>query len=62
MVVFLLLILEPGDVVLADRGFDIADDIALHGAKLEIPSFNTMLRYNKECGTSVVDEVVHGIN
>ena len=98
----LLTLLEPGDVVLADRGFDIADDIALHGAKLEIPSFTrgkkqlameevefsrlskvrihvervigllknkytilqsilpvTMLHYNKECGTSVVDEVVH---
>ena len=35
----LLTLLEPGDVVLADRGFDIADDIALHGAKLEIHSF-----------------------
>ena len=35
----LLTRLEPGVVVLADRGFDIADDIALHGAKLEIPSF-----------------------
>ena len=34
-----LQLLEPGDVVLADRGFDIGDDIALHGAKLEIPSF-----------------------
>lgn len=31
--------LEHGDTVLADRGFTIADDIALHGAKLVIPSF-----------------------
>ena len=31
--------LEPGDVVLADRGFTIADDVAVHGAKLEIPAF-----------------------
>ena len=34
-----LRLLEYGDVVLADRGFDIADDIALHGATLFIPSF-----------------------
>ena len=33
-----LRLLEP-DVILADRGFDIGDDIALHGAKLVIPSF-----------------------
>ena len=32
-------LLENGDVVLADRGFDIADDIAVHGASLIIPSF-----------------------
>ena len=31
--------LEHGDTVLADRGFTIADDIALRGAKLVIPSF-----------------------
>ena len=31
--------LEPGDVILADRGFDISDDIALYGAKLVIPAF-----------------------
>ena len=31
--------IEPGDVVLADRGFTIADDLALYGAKLEIPAF-----------------------
>ena len=30
--------LEPGDV-LADCGFTIADDVAVHGAKLEIPAF-----------------------
>lgn len=34
-----LQLLEYGDTVLADRGFDIADDIALHGAKLVIPAF-----------------------
>ena len=36
-----LRLLEPGDIILADQGFDIGDDniIALHGAKLVIPSF-----------------------
>ena len=28
--------IEPGDVILADRGFNIS---AIRGAKLEIPSF-----------------------
>ena len=37
----LLDLLESGDVVLADRGFTISDDLALHGAKLEIPAFTT---------------------
>ena len=31
--------IERGDVILADRGFNIADDLAIRGAKLEIPSF-----------------------
>ena len=31
--------IEPGDVILADRGFTIQDDIAVYGAKLIIPSF-----------------------
>ena len=31
--------IEPGDTILADRGFTIADDIAVHGGKLEIPAF-----------------------
>ena len=31
--------LHPGDVVLADRGFDITDSVALHGATLDIPAF-----------------------
>ena len=34
-----LKLFDFGDVVLADRGFDIGDDIALHGARLEIPAF-----------------------
>ena len=31
--------IEPGDVILADRGFAIQDDIAVYGAKLIISSF-----------------------
>ena len=31
--------LLPGDVVLADRGFDVADSVALQGATLDIPAF-----------------------
>ena len=34
-----LRLLEHGDVVLADRGFDIHENVAIHRAKLEIPSF-----------------------
>uniref|UniRef100_A0A1X7TTH8 DDE Tnp4 domain-containing protein n=1 Tax=Amphimedon queenslandica TaxID=400682 RepID=A0A1X7TTH8_AMPQE len=34
-----LSLLERGDVVLADRGFTISDDVGLVGAKLEIPAF-----------------------
>lgn len=30
--------LEPGDVVLADHSFTIVADVAVHGAKLEIPA------------------------
>ena len=31
--------LNPGDVVLADRGFDIADSVGMMGATLHIPAF-----------------------
>ena len=31
--------IEPGDTILADRGFTISEDLRLYGAKLEIPSF-----------------------
>ena len=31
--------LEPGHIILADRGFNISEDISVYGAKLEIPSF-----------------------
>ena len=32
-------LINPGDVVLADRGFNVQDDIAIKGGKLEIPAF-----------------------
>ena len=32
-------LLEPGDTVLADRGFTIDEDVILHGTKLEMPAF-----------------------
>ena len=32
-------LLDPCDVVLADRGFLLQDDFAIHGARLEIPAF-----------------------
>ena len=32
-------LIEYGDTVLADRGFNISDDLAIHGATLAIPSF-----------------------
>ena len=32
-------LIEPGDIVLADRGFTINEDVAICGAKLEIPAF-----------------------
>lgn len=38
-------LLQPGDVVLADKGFDFADLIALRGARLNIPTF---LRKNQQ--------------
>jgi len=31
--------LNPGDIVLADRGFDIADSVGMMGAELKIPTF-----------------------
>ena len=34
-----LKLIDPGDVIIADRGFDIGDDIAFYGGKLVIPSF-----------------------
>jgi len=32
-------LVEYGDLILADRGFDISEDLGLYGARLEIPAF-----------------------
>ena len=32
-------LIDPGDVILADRGFNVHDDIAIRGGRLEIPAF-----------------------
>ena len=31
--------LLPGDVILANRGFNVADSVSIHGANLDIPAF-----------------------
>ena len=40
----ILQLLEPGDLVLADRGFNIEDDLKFFGATLEIPAFTRSKR------------------
>ena len=35
-----LRLIDHGDVILADRGFDISDDLTIYGARLEIPAFS----------------------
>ena len=32
-------LIQNGDVILADRGFHIADELAIRGARLEMPAF-----------------------
>ena len=32
-------LLQPGDLVLADRGFNIEEDLNFYGAKLAIPAY-----------------------
>ena len=34
-----LYLLEPGDVILADRGFTLHEDFIAHGAKFILPAF-----------------------
>ena len=36
---YILNFIEPGHVVLTERGFNIAEDLMVYGAKLEIPAF-----------------------
>ena len=44
----LLKLIKYGDLVLADKGFDIGEDLALIGASLMIPSFTRgKLNYHK---------------
>ena len=31
--------IDPGDIILADQGFNVHDDIAIRGGKLELPAF-----------------------
>lgn len=49
----ILSLFENGDVVLADRGFNVADDLALHGATLEIPAFK---RGTKQLSLQEIEE------
>ena len=35
----ILELIEPGDSIMADKGFDIAYDVVLRGANLNIPPF-----------------------
>ena len=46
--------LLPGDVVLADIGFDVADSVALYGATLDIPAFT---RCCDQLGPSEVEAI-----
>ena len=58
-----LRLLDPGDVILADRGFDIADDIAIHSATLVIPSFTRgkkqLSLQDVECSQRVAKVRIH---
>ena len=47
-----LQLLEPGDLVLADRGFNIEEDLNFYGAKVEIPAHT---RGNKQLSLEQVE-------
>ena len=56
-------LLEYGDIVLADRGFDIADDIALHGASFIIPAFTSGKKQlslpDVQCSQKIAKDHIH---
>lgn len=56
-------LLEQGDLILADRGFLIADDLAAHGASLVIPSFTRgkkqLSRYEVEMSRRISRVRIH---
>ena len=58
-------LLEHGDVVLADRGFDISDDIAIQGATRVIPCFtrgkNQMSLHEVECSHRIAKVRIHDV-
>ena len=49
----ILSLFENGDVVLADRGFNVADNLSLHGAILEIPALK---RGTKQLSLQEIEE------
>ena len=49
----MLSLFENGDVVLADGGYNVADDLALHGATLEITAFK---RGTKQLSLQEIEE------
>ena len=49
--------IKPSKAVLADRGFTISDDLAIHGAKLEIPKF-THRKSTIQAGSRVLQAVI----
>ena len=34
-----LSLLEPGDIILADRGFTVSEDVAFFGSRLVVPTY-----------------------
>ena len=51
--------LLPGDIVLADRGFDIADSVGFYQAKLYIPAFT---KGKKQLSAQEVEETRKTVN
>ena len=59
----LLQLLEPGDLALADRGFNVAEDVAMHMAKLEMLAFCRGVRQlsqrDTECSAKLSKVRIH---